>query len=158
VPQRQDQAVKGRLFAEARAAGLHPVHVPIDDFGPPTAEALEECLDAIDRHAPTLVHCHAGLGRTGTVCAAWLALRLGIAVADAIRIVRALRPGSIESEPQVAFLRGLAGREAFAPPAGEEVPLRRAPSSGAQTTRFLAGGFWAAGNMAPESLRGARAS
>lgn len=120
------------LFAEARDAGLLPIHVAIPDFAPPDPEALEECLAAIDERAPALVHCHAGLGRTGTVCAAWLMLRLGLSAAEAVRVMRRLRPGSVESPAQEAFLGSLDPRAAFAPPPGDE------PLFAAERSRLLA--------------------
>ena len=50
-----------------------------------------------------LVHCAAGLGRTGML-AAMLLTELGVSPTDAIRRVRAARPGAIETEAQAAFV------------------------------------------------------
>ena len=45
------------------------------------------------------VHCAAGLGRTGTVLAAWFVTQ-GLSAQNAIARVRRLRPGSVETEEQ----------------------------------------------------------
>lgn len=50
-----------------------------------------------------LVHCAAGLGRTGTFAAALLHSH-GIAADAAIAMVRATRPGAIETPEQLAFI------------------------------------------------------
>jgi atypical dual specificity phosphatase len=85
-------------------AGLLSFHVPIVDMTAPTQEQLEVCVSSIARaHAGNMavgVHCAAGLGRTGTVVAAWLTSR-GVPPAEAIDRVRLLRPGSVETDEQV---------------------------------------------------------
>ena len=84
-------------------AGLMTVHVPISDMDPPTDEQFDQCLAVIQRAAESkmgvLVHCMAGRGRTGTILAAYLVTK-GLAPGNAIREIRDLRPGSIETPEQ----------------------------------------------------------
>ena len=49
------------------------------------------------------MHCYAGLGRTGTV-AARLLVEHGMAPAEAIALVRKIRPGSIETDEQERYV------------------------------------------------------
>jgi ADP-ribosyl-[dinitrogen reductase] hydrolase len=49
------------------------------------------------------VHCRGGLGRAGTVAARLLA-ELGMAPADAISRVRAVRPGAIQTQAQREYV------------------------------------------------------
>jgi len=51
-----------------------------------------------------VVHCAAGQGRTGTVLACALVHR-GLSAEEAIRTVRRLRPPSIDTDSQEAFVR-----------------------------------------------------
>jgi len=55
-----------------------------------------------------LIHCRGGLGRTGTV-AAILLVDLNVDVNSAIAMVRAARPGAIETLDQEAFVGEYAG-------------------------------------------------
>jgi atypical dual specificity phosphatase len=50
------------------------------------------------------VHCLAGLGRTGTVLAAWMIKEGGLSAEEAIRRLRLLQPGFIQSQEQEEFL------------------------------------------------------
>lgn len=83
--------------------GLMQVHIPIVDFAPPTQTDLQNVVDAIrkakDSGMGVAVHCGAGMGRTGTVLAGWFVAQ-GMSSTEAIKHVRKLRPGSIETEEQ----------------------------------------------------------
>jgi atypical dual specificity phosphatase len=86
-------------------AGLLGFYVPVADMEAPTQEQLEACISTIERakasNMGVAVHCTAGLGRTGTVVAAYL-VHTGMKAEDAIARVRELRPGSIETDAQYA--------------------------------------------------------
>lgn len=83
--------------------GLMLVHLPIIDFAAPSQNDLAAAVDAIVKAKESglgaAVHCGAGLGRTGTILAAWY-VHAGLSSSDAIAKVRQLRPGSIETPEQ----------------------------------------------------------
>lgn len=93
--------------------GLMQVHIPIMDFTAPTQIDLQTAVEAIrkakDSGLGAAVHCAAGMGRTGTILAGWFVAQ-GMASMEAIRHVRLLRPGSIETEEQEEAVH-LFGRE-----------------------------------------------
>jgi len=86
------------------------LHLPIRDMGVPddrftkrwqhTGPALHRCLDAGET---VVLHCRGGLGRSGTI-AAQLLIERGAAPVAAKAIVRAARPGAIETCPQSSYL------------------------------------------------------
>jgi atypical dual specificity phosphatase len=103
---------------EVSHAGFEHLLLPIRDFHPPTQAQLAQAVEFIDRAVGSggacAVHCGAGLGRTGTVVAAWLVHR-GRTAAEAIGEVRRRRPGSVETREQEeaveAFSRSSAREE-----------------------------------------------
>jgi atypical dual specificity phosphatase len=102
------------------AAGLLVMHVPIVDMDAPTQDQLDRCVSAIARARSqkmgVVVHCTAGLGRTGAVLAAYF-VGQGFTPQAALARVRELRPGSIETADQeeavVEFARRSAARLAL---------------------------------------------
>jgi atypical dual specificity phosphatase len=90
-----------------RRLGFECLHEPVGDFHAPSSERLQRILDFIDKQndhsKAVLVHCGEGMGRTGTVLAAYFISR-GAYVDEAIRAIREKRPGSIESELQINAL------------------------------------------------------
>jgi atypical dual specificity phosphatase len=93
-------------------AGILMVHEPIPDYHAPTLEQLERCVESIHKaHAQKMgvgVHCHAGIGRTGTILAAFL-ISQGKTMRDALRELRAMRPGSVETNEQEDVLVAFEG-------------------------------------------------
>jgi protein-tyrosine phosphatase len=95
-----------------RHVGNDAVWFPIHDLNAPTLELteplLDDLLDRIDRGEHLLMHCAAGIGRTGTI-AACILVRLGYTVDDALELVRLSRPGAgPEVGPQLDLVRAVA--------------------------------------------------
>lgn len=83
---------------------LSYLHLPIIDYSPPSLAQIRDFVEFVD-HAEraVLVHCRAGIGRTGTMLAAYLIAK-GQSADEAIATVRRQRPGSIETREQEAIL------------------------------------------------------
>lgn len=92
--------------------GMMAVHVPVADLAAPSMEQIELCLSTIRRAKEqslgAAVHCAAGIGRTGTVLAAWF-VDQGLTAAQAIDRVRTMRPGSVETPEQTRAVHDFAG-------------------------------------------------
>ena len=73
-------------------------------MGVPEFDDLVSAVDFIHsriiNNEPVMVHCLAGLGRTGTLLACYLVKYQKMSADDAIQKVREERPGSIQSYPQ----------------------------------------------------------
>jgi len=80
------------------------LHILSNDMGVPEFNDLVHAVDFIHRRItnkePVMVHCLAGLGRTGTVLASYLIKYQNMSADEAMKKVREQRPGSIQSYPQ----------------------------------------------------------
>jgi atypical dual specificity phosphatase len=89
-------------------AGLSNLHLPIFDRESPSINQTHMLLvrmqKFIDAGEKLAVHCKAGLGRTGTILAAWLIREGGLSADDAIARLRRINPGYIQSQDQEDFL------------------------------------------------------
>jgi len=83
--------------------GFEYKHIPIPDFSTPTQEQIEEFVTFVNNLLSSkkkiVVHCEAGIGRTGTMLACYLVSK-GYSAENAISEVRKRRPGSIETMEQ----------------------------------------------------------
>lgn len=84
--------------------GVEYLHVPTEDLSAPDIEKIDSTVDYIAERIkngePVMVHCAAGIGRTGTILASYLIKYQKMSAKDAIDKVREERPGSIQSTSQ----------------------------------------------------------
>ncbi len=84
--------------------GLEYLHIPTEDLSAPDIEKIVAAVDFIDEkiknNEPVMVHCAAGIGRTGTILACYLIKHQKMSAKEAIEKIREERPGSIQSESQ----------------------------------------------------------
>ena len=80
------------------------LHIHSNDMGVPEFDDLVYSVDFIHRritnNQPVMVHCLAGLGRTGTILACYMIKYQKMSTQDAIDFVREKRHGSIQSYTQ----------------------------------------------------------
>ena len=100
------------LGEEVEARHMSWLHLPIRDRGVPEDEfeaawmqVGEDLRSRLRSGFNVMVHCMGGLGRAGTI-ASRLLVELGWKPADAIREVRRVRPGAIETDEQEDFVHG----------------------------------------------------
>ncbi|HEX9722905.1 MAG TPA: dual specificity protein phosphatase family protein [Vicinamibacteria bacterium] len=94
-------------LTEYRAGRFEVHHFPVEDFTAPELEQIVESCAIIERSLSSgrkvLVHCNAGIGRTGAILACSL-VRQGEIPEEAVRRVRHLRPYSLETSSQVEIV------------------------------------------------------
>lgn len=94
-----------------RSAGFAFHLMAVPNGMPPTIAQLRTFLvfmeEQIAASHPVAVHCEAGLGRTGTVIAAYLIAVENCTPEKAIVKVRGVQPHAIETQAQINFLHTL---------------------------------------------------
>jgi protein tyrosine phosphatase (PTP) superfamily phosphohydrolase (DUF442 family) len=104
----------GEQDEKLRALGMEPVHLPVTDGRPPSPEQVEQFV-AIARasNGRVFLHCGEGVGRAGTMSAAY---KVTTGKADATEALReSLAIGVITFE-QIAFIQSLDRDGAHSPP------------------------------------------
>lgn len=92
--------------------GLTVIHLPMKDYRgaeyPKLLIAVDKTLRLARQKTNIVIHCHAGLGRTGLFAACLAIRQLGLSGDEAIAWIRGLVPGSVESDEQEKIIRGFA--------------------------------------------------
>lgn len=88
--------------------GVYYYEFPWPDMTAPEQDVVLRSVQLMDYHiqrkGKVLVHCHAGLGRTGLMIACYYVYSHHMSSADAIQLVRDQRPGAIQTEKQFRFI------------------------------------------------------
>ncbi len=82
--------------------GIDFIHIPMDDFTGAEDEQFDEFISFVNRSpkASTSVHCYLGIGRTGTMIAAYLGRIQELTGQQAIDAVRAFSIRYIQTNDQ----------------------------------------------------------
>ena len=91
---------------------IRDVDVPDERFESAWAKEGAALCERIVVGERVVVHCRGGLGRAGMVAARML-VECGVSPVEAIKRVRAERPGAIETAEQEGWVRGLSATRRF---------------------------------------------
>src|SRR5262245_12260838 len=91
--------------------GFRVLYLPIPDFGVPATDDLEQAVQQTIAYAQAgqhiVIHCSAGIGRTGLFTAYWAKRCLGLSGAEALPEVGRCTPRAVETpEQQWLILHG----------------------------------------------------
>lgn len=107
----EDEHVRhtGRLLLKRyRQAGYRIIYAPIPDFSAPESgywdEAIAETIQAIQNGENVVIHCHAGIGRTGIFVALMASQLLDLDGEQAVAWVRQTVPYAIDTQYQRSFV------------------------------------------------------
>ena len=86
------------------ALEMEDLYEPVPDYTAPSIDQIHRMVTFIEAEIetwehPVVVTCQAGLGRTGTVLASYF-VYVGYKPEDAIKLIREMRPGSIQTAEQ----------------------------------------------------------
>ena len=94
-----------RLYEDA---GMQVIACAVEDFSTPPRGAFDEALKLVTENAgrgiKTVIHCHAGIGRTGMFAACLARLVFGMDVSEAVAWVRKVIPQAVETSEQQRFV------------------------------------------------------
>ena len=83
---------------------MNYLHLYVEDYKVPSIQKMDSTVQFIENEIklkrPVMVHCAAGRGRTGTILAAYLLKKEKLSPEQAIKKVREIRPGSIQTRIQ----------------------------------------------------------
>ncbi|HJS64624.1 MAG TPA: dual specificity protein phosphatase family protein [Nitrososphaeraceae archaeon] len=83
---------------------MNYLHLYVEDYKVPSIQKMDSTVEFIENEIkvkrPVMVHCAAGRGRTGTILAAYLLKKEKLSPEQAIKKIREIRPGSIQTKIQ----------------------------------------------------------
>lgn len=97
------------LYTSYKQLGFDVIYAPVEDFSIPNRSAFQEPIERTMRAAKagltTVIHCHAGLGRTGMFAACLAKVVFGLDGAQASHWVRQYISRAVETREQGQFVK-----------------------------------------------------
>ncbi|MCH7663424.1 MAG: dual specificity protein phosphatase family protein [Chloroflexi bacterium] len=96
-------------------AGMDVLYYPITDFSTPEdreafSEAVDNAIQQVREGKNIVIHCYAGIGRTGMFAALMVRRILGLEGDDAIKWVRNFVPDAVQTPEQRRIILDNAGK------------------------------------------------